>query len=154
MLRGKKLIACLVCIFMLLPALVVADDAGNLRKKIMFDQKKLIVMENMEFTDEEGKFFWPTFDNMQEELFQVSQRTAKLILAYASSYQTLTDEQAALIIDEFYDVKKTRLSILEKYTDKLAKGLPAKKVFRYLQVENKLDTIASYEISKEIPLAQ
>jgi hypothetical protein len=154
MLKGKRIIACLVCIFMLLPALVVADDATTLKKKIMFDQKKLIIMENMEFTAEEGEFFWPIFDNFQEELFQVSQSTAKLILAYASAYQTLTDEQAAHIIDEFYAVKKARLSILEKYTDKLVKGLPAKKVFRYLQVENKLHNIASYEISKEIPLAQ
>ena len=47
-----------------------------------------------------------------------------------------------------------RLDILEDYMKKLSKGLPAKKVFRYLQVENKLESIARYELAKEIPLAQ
>lgn len=154
MLKGKRLVACLVCIFMLLPTLVLADDAAALKKKIMLDQKKLIVMENVEFTAEEGKFFWPLFDKMQEELFQVSQRTAKLILDYAEAYQNLTNEQAAHILNEYYDVQQARLDILKKYTASMSNFLPAKKAFRYMQVENKLHNIASYEISKEIPLAQ
>ena len=77
----------------------------ELKKKIIFDQKKLVVMENMEFTVEEGKAFWPVYEKHQEELFQVSQRGATLILAYASVYQSLTDEQATKIIDEYYDIQ-------------------------------------------------
>jgi len=106
----------------------------------------LIVMQNMEFTADEGKFFWPVYDELQKDLFQANQRAAKLIVAYASVYQTLTDDQAAKIV--------ARTAILDRSMQKLAKGLPAKKVFRYLQVENKLEAIARYEIAKQIPLAQ
>ncbi|MBW2505026.1 MAG: hypothetical protein JRE16_10720, partial [Deltaproteobacteria bacterium] len=59
---------------------VFADDTAELRKKIMMDQKKLIIMDNMEFTEEEAQAFWPVFDKHQESLFQVNQRGAKLIL--------------------------------------------------------------------------
>lgn len=154
MLKGKKLFVLSVCMLMFLPMIVNADESGALRKKIMLDQKKLIVMENMEFTESEGKFFWPIYGELQEELFQVNQRAAKLILAYASAYQNLTDGQAKKIATEFFDIQKNRTAILEKYMKKLAQGLPAKRVFRYLQVENKLDAIARYELAKEIPLAQ
>jgi hypothetical protein len=34
------------------------------------------------------------------------------------------------------------------------KILPAKKVFRYLQIENKMDAAGRYELAKEIPLAK
>ena len=61
--------------------------------------------------------------------------------------QTLTDDQAAKIVDEYF-------AILDTYMKKLNKGLPAKKVFRYLQVENKLAAIARYELAKAIPLAK
>ena len=120
----------------------------------MFDQKKLIVLQNMEFTGEEGKFFWPVYEELQDELFQSSQRAAKLIVAYASAYQTLTDDQATKIVAEYFDIQKSRTDTLESYMQKLSGGLPAKKVFRYLQVENKLEAMARYELAKGIPLAQ
>ena len=55
---------------------------------------------------------------------------------------------------EYFEIQKSKTAILDRYMQKLAEGLPAKKVFRYLQVENKLDAIARYELAKEIPLAQ
>jgi len=81
-------------------------------------------------------------------------RPAKLIVAYASVYQTLTDDQAAKIVVEYFDIQKSRTAILDRSMQKLAKGLPAKKVFRYLQVENKLEAIARYELAKQTPLVQ
>jgi hypothetical protein len=154
MLKRKRLVVFLLCIALSLPILAWADEAAELKKKIMFDQKKLIVMQNMEFTEKEGKFFWPVYKDLQEELFQVNQQAAKLIVAYASVYQTMTNEQAAKIVAEYFDIQKSRIDILNSYAIELAKGLPAKKVFRYIQVENKLEAIARYELAKGIPLAQ
>ena len=151
---GKRMFACFVGTLALLPLLAQAGETDALKKKIMFDQKKLIVMENMEFTADEGAFFWPIYKDLQEELFEVNQGTAKLVVAYAAAYQTLTDETAAIIAEDWFDLQKKRVNVLQKYTKKLYKGLPAKKVFRYLQVENKLDAIARYELAKGIPLAQ
>ena len=154
MIKGKKLVVFLLSIALSLPILAWAGEVTELKKKIMFDQKKLIVLQNMEFTADEGKFFWPVYEDLQKELFQANQRAAKLIVAYASVYQTLTDDQAAKIVAEYFVIQKSRIAILDSYMQKLAKGLPAKKVFRYLQVENKLEAIARYEIAKQIPLAQ
>ena len=154
MLKGKYFIVFLLCIVISLPVLVGADEAAELKKKIMFDQKKLIVLQNMEFSAEEGKFFWPVYNDLQNELFQANQRAAKLIVAYASVYQTLTDDQAAKIAAEYFDIQKSRINILDRYMQKLSGGMPAKKVFRYLQVENKLEAMARHELAKGIPFAQ
>jgi hypothetical protein len=155
MLRGQRLFTFLVCIFMLMPMLVQAGEVADLKKRIMSDQKKLIVIENIEFTEDEGKFFWPVYENLQEELFQLDQRTVKLIISYASSPKTcqiLTDKKVVTIMDEYFDIQKTRTSILDKYMEKLAKSLPAQKVFRYLQIENKLEAISRFDLAKKIPL--
>jgi hypothetical protein len=132
----------------------LADEALDLKKKILFDQKRLIVMENMDFTAEEAKAFWPVYEKYQEKLFQVSQRGATLILAYASVYQSLTDEQATKLIDEYYDVQDNRLAVMKKMAADVGKVLPGKKAFRYMQVESKLTAIARFELAKGIPLAQ
>lgn len=144
----------LTLMFLSVPFFALADETMELRKKIIFDQKKLVVMENMEFTDAEAKAFWPVYEKYQEELFQVSQRGAELILAYASVYQTLTDEQANKIVDEYYDIQDERLAIMKKMAADVGKVLPGKKAFRYMQVESKLSAIARYELAKEIPLAR
>ncbi|MDG5466821.1 hypothetical protein P9J64_00640 [Deltaproteobacteria bacterium IMCC39524] len=144
----------LTLMLLVAPVLALADEALDLKKKIMFDQKRLVVMENMEFTEEEAAAFWPVYDKHQEELFQVNQRGAKLILAYASVYQTLTDEQAVKLVDEYYDIQDDRLAVMKKMAVDVGKVLPGKKAFRYLQVESKLSAIGRYELAKEIPLAR
>ena len=144
----------LTLMLLVAPVLALADEALDLKKKIMFDQKRLVVMENMEFTEEEAAAFWPVYEKHQEELFQINQRGAKLILAYASVYQTLTDEQAVKLVDEYYDIQDDRLTVMKKMAVDVGKVLPGKKAFRYLQVEAKLSAIGRYELAKEIPLAR
>ena len=144
----------LTLMLLVAPVLALADEALDLKKKIMFDQKRLVVMENMEFTEEEAAAFWPVYDKHQEELFQINQRGAKLILAYASVFQTLTDEQAVKLVDEYYDIQDDRLTVMKKMAVDVGKVLPGKKAFRYLQVEAKLSAIGRYELAKEIPLAR
>jgi len=144
----------LTILLLAIPFLSIAEDSNVLRKKIMMDQKRLIIMDNMELTDAEGQAFWPVYEKHQEELFQVNQRGAKLILAYAAAYQTLTDEQAVKLIDEYYDIQDARLVVMKKMASDVSKVLPGKKAFRYMQVESKLSAIGRYELAKEIPLAQ
>ncbi len=144
----------LTILLLAVPFVAFADEALDLKKKIIFDQKKLVVMENMDFTDEEAKAFWPVYEKHQEELFQVSQRGATLILAYASVYQSLTDEQATKLVDEYYDIQDERLAVMKRMMVDVGKVLPGKKAFRYMQVESKLTAIARYELAKEIPLAK
>ena len=144
----------LTMLLLAVPFLSFAEDANQLRKEIMMDQKRLIVMDNMELTEAEGQAFWPVYEKLQEELFQVNQRGAKLILAYAAAYQTLTDEQAVKLIDEYYDIQDERLTVMKKMASDVGKVLPGKKAFRYLQIDSKLSAIGRYELAKAIPLAQ
>ena len=144
----------LIILLLAIPFISSADEANELKKKILFDQKKLVVLENMEFTDEEAKAFWPVYEKNQEKLFQVSQRGAKLIVAYASVFQSMTDEQALKVIKEYYDIQTERLAVMKEMSAEVAKVLPGKKAFRYMQVESKLQAIARFELAKGIPLIQ
>ncbi len=144
----------LLALLLATPVLELSADSAALRKQIMMDQKKLIVMENMELTDEEAKVFWPVFEKNQEELFQVNQRGARLILAYAEAYDTLTDEQALALIEEYNEIQNARQALMEKMTDDVSKVLPGKKAFRYMQIEAKLAAIGRYELAREIPLVE
>jgi hypothetical protein len=149
-----RVTALIICLVLGLPMLALSNEAGELRKQIIFAQKKLVVIENMELTDEENTAFWPVYQKFQEELFPLAQRTAELILAYASVFQSLTDDQAAKIVDEYLTIQDSRQKVVRKYFKQFKKILPAKKVFRYLQIENKITAAVRYELAQEIPLAR
>ena len=144
----------LTVLMLAVPFFALADETLELQKKIMFDQKRLIVMNNMTLTEAEAKAFWPVYEQHQEDLFRVNQRGAKLILAYASAYQTMTDDQAVKLIDEYYDIQDDRLVVMKKLVAAVDKVLPGTKAFRYMQIESKLSAIGRYELAKGIPLAQ
>ena len=131
-------------------------DASNmqiLREKIQAD-KKLVVAANMDLTESEAKAFWPIYQEYQDQLTKINQRIGKLIMNYADNYQSMTNDIAKKLMKESMTVEKERLALKEKMMPKLQKALPAIKVARYFQIENKIQAIVQYELASSIPLVQ
>jgi hypothetical protein len=132
-----------------------ADNMQILLDKVKAD-KKLLVAANMDLTESEAKGFWPIYEAYQKDLATINERIAKLIETYASDYRsnTLTDEKAEPLISELVIIQHIDGALQESYAPKLGKVLPAKKVLRYLQIENKIRAALKYELAKNIPLVQ
>ena len=139
---------------------VVSQDKPADNMKILLDKikadKKLLVAANMELTESEAKGFWPVYEEYQKTLSKINQRIGKLIESYAADYRakTLTDEKAQKLIDELMAIDKAEGKLNTSCVTKLGKVLPAKKVARYLQIENKIRAALKYELAANIPLAQ
>src|SRR5512137_773053 len=125
-----------------IPAVAQDKPASNmeiLRQKIQAD-KKLLVAANMELTEGEAKGFWPVYDAYQADLGQLNARLGQLIKRYAEAYRTqaLDDATAKSLMDEALAVERSEVTLRESYVPKLSAVLPATKVARYLQIENKI----------------
>jgi hypothetical protein len=151
--------ACLVAIVTFpTPALTQdkpADSMQILREKIKAD-KKLVVAANMDLTESEAKGFWPVYDQYQKDLDAINQRIRKLIESYAADYRanTLTDEKAKKLTDEFVAIEMAEATLKASTVPKLRKVLPDKKVARYLQIENKIRAVVKYEFAEGVPLVK
>lgn len=124
-----------------------------LRQKIRAD-KKLVVAANMDLKEAEAKGFWPVYDAYQADLGKLNERLAKLIRRYADHYKTntLTDEAAKSLLDEAIAIEQAEVTMKQVYVPKLSYVLPATKVARYLQIENKIRAVIKYELADGIPL--
>ena len=129
------------------------DDMQILREKVRAD-KKLVVAANMDLTESEAKGFWPVDESYQKELEIINRRLAKLIVDYAEEYnsKTLSDEKAKALADEMLTIEETEVVLRKSYAPRLGKILPARKVARYLQIENKIRAIVKYELAAGVPL--
>jgi len=132
-----------------------ADNMQILREKIRAD-KKLLVAANMDLTESEAKAFWPVYESYQKELEAIDARLASLIKSYAQEYnsKSLSDEKAKSLTDEMLAIEEAEVNLRKSYAPKLGKALPAKKVARYLQIENKIRAVVQYELAAEIPLVE
>jgi hypothetical protein len=158
-----KLIAPVVlCVAALTSVLAFAQDkpadTANmqvLRDKVKAD-KKFVVAVNMDLNDTEAKAFWPIYEAYQKDLQALNERLAKGILLYADAYNknTLTDDLAKSLTTEALAIDQDEITLRKTSAAKLGQILPAKKVARYLQIENKIRAAIRYEMATGIPLVQ
>ena len=139
---------------------VQAQEATQMNMEILKEKvkadKKLIVATNMNLTDAEAKTFWPLYDGYQKELEQINHRLLTTIKGYADAYNAgkgeISDDQAKKLLAEALAVEESEVQLRQSYAAKLGKVLPATKVARYLQLENKIRAIVKFELAAQIPL--
>jgi hypothetical protein len=160
---AKKMIllpVLLITVFCIAPAPVLsapadkpADNMQILYEKIKAD-KKLVVAENMQLTESEAKGFWPVYESYQKDLEAINKRTEAMIDSYANSWNSVSmdDKKAKKLTSDFLALQADELKQMQSYVSKLNKVLPAIKVARYLQIENKIRAIIRYDLAEEIPL--
>jgi hypothetical protein len=139
------------------PLVVFAETQANeeeLVKSTLQTGKKEIVIDNMGFTEGESKAFWPVYDEFQQAKQKLNERTIKVLKDYIDGYETLTNEKAEALLREYMAIEKERTELKAAFLPKFTKVLPAKKVVRYYQIENKLEAIVKYELAKEVPLVK
>jgi len=146
----------LMLTFVLVPVALFAqtNDQMQLTREAAKANKKLIVSDNMNLTEEEAKSFWPVYEEYQKALSTLYKKTGEVIKSYAEDYNALSDEKAKSLLDQSIAVQEDRLNLEKSYLPKFNKVLPAKKVVRYYQIENKLDAILKFDLARGIPLAK
>ena len=128
-------------------------DIEVTRADIQADRKAIVAV-NLPLTDAQADAFWPVYREYRGEMDKIGDRTVKMISDYATNFDSLTDEQAASLVKEFFAIQNELLTVKNKYAPRFSKVLPSKSVMRFYQIENKLDTIIMMNLAAQIPLAK
>ena len=128
--------------------------ALELTRSAVHTQRQAIIARNMPLTSEESSDFWKLYRDYQFDVRKVRDRSVTLIVDYAKAFEALSNEQADQMLKEWTDVEKRELDLKKKYMKKFSKVLPSKKVVRYFQLENKMDSVVKFDLAKQIPLVR
>src|SRR5438309_4687467 len=132
-----------------------ASNLEIIHEKLKAD-KKLIVAKYMELTESEAKRFWPVYEDYQNDLQKIHERLGALLSSYAADYrsQSLTDEKARKLLDEWISLEQDEVKQRSAYASKVVKTLPGKKAAHYLQIENEYRMLMRYDLAATVPLVQ
>lgn len=115
-------------------------------------ERQAIVTQAMDLTPEEMEGFWPLYREYRLEAAKIGDRIVALIQRYAANYDNLTDATADKLVSDFVKIEQARANLKAKFLPRFKKVLPAKKVARFYQVENKLDVTILNEMAENIPM--
>jgi hypothetical protein len=116
--------------------------------------RRVIVSDEMFFTEDEATEFWPIYDEYRREINVVGDRYAKLITDFAALYNEgrITGGDADMFTDTRLEIEVSILAIERKYLPKFRAVLSSLKATRFYQLENQMNAESEAQIAMAIPL--
>lgn len=138
----------------LLAGLAQANDAVHEGREMIREGRAELIRAELRLTDEEAASFWPLYETYRAESDAVMDRYAALIAEYMRRYDAadLTDEYAVLVIDEYFSIQRDLLAVQESHLSRFREVMPALKVARFFQLENKTNAEIDAQLALVIPL--
>jgi Spy/CpxP family protein refolding chaperone len=128
-------------------------DALELTRQAVETQRRVLVSGALPLTDAEAKAFWPLYDDYEKQRRPMDERANQLVADFVASAATLSDAQAKAMLAEALEVDEGRLKLRRDFMGRMGKAIPPRKLVRFFQIENKLDSVVRADISRQIPLA-
>jgi len=130
-----------------------ADQMEILREKARAD-KKLVVATTLALTESEAKTFWPVYNAYQSDMITHYDKLLALIDRFEKGYDTMTDQTATQILNEYLALEANHVALLKAYVPRFQRVLPALKVARLYQIENKIRALVNYDLAQHIRLVK
>jgi hypothetical protein len=114
--------------------------------------RKAFVADNLQLSEEESKDFWPLYDQYRQAVEKCGDGLIKLVLEYADSYPDVPESKARELIDDYLRLEAKAIKLRRTYATKFRRILPATKVARLLQIENRLDLGVRMQLATAVPM--
>ncbi|MDJ0909531.1 MAG: hypothetical protein QNI99_10065 [Woeseiaceae bacterium] len=154
--------ATLLIALLLTPATAaLAQSSGELDREAIQDLRELVqtqreqeIRDALRLTSEEAERFWPVWERYNDELNEVRDRRVEMIVRYLEAFSNaeVDAELARDLLNEFLDIESDMLRIRKRYVRRFQQVIPAMKVTRFYQLENKLDAEVDAELAATMPL--
>ncbi len=132
-----------------------AQDAYlELLKSDIKTQKKLIIAEVMELSEQEASLFWPLYNEFEFELSKLQDAQFAVIKDYADNFESLTDAKAKELWLKAVKIREQKQKINKKFFKKMDKVLPSITVVKFFQVNNLVENLIQLQLSSSIPFVE
>lgn len=138
----------------LLAGFAQANDAVNEGREMIREGRAELIRTELKLSDEESAAFWPVYDAYRAERDAVMDRYAALIREYMRRYNAadLSDDYADEVIDDYFSIQRDKLAVQESFLPRFRAVMPALKVARFFQLENKTNAEIDAQLALVVPL--
>ena len=126
------------------------DDEVSIIQSIYGMEKREVVSEFVEFTDEQSIEFWSLYDEYEVKRKEIGKQTFELIWNYVSDYGQIKAEDAEMFMSEAIPLRKNSNKLLDKYYKKIKNNLDPVVAVQFYQIEKYISEMIRSEIIEEL----
>jgi len=127
-------------------------DAFEILRASYRTDRQAFVAEALQLTESESAAFWPIYRTYRADIDKLGDGLLKLVLEYSDVYPNVPEERARQMLKEYGALDEGLAHKRAWYYKRAGKALPAVKVLRWAQVENRLDIALRLQLAGNIPL--
>ena len=129
----------------------ITDDLEILRTAYKADRQAFLA-ETLQLTESESAAFWPLYASYRADMDKIGDGLVKLVLEYADVYPDVPEKRAQAMLKEYSALEQKLASKRAWYLKRAGKSLPAAKVLRWAQLENRMDLVLRLQLAGAVPL--
>ena len=117
-------------------------------------QKKFIVTQTMNLSEEDGSVFWPIYKEYEIELDKLGDKRLANIKDFADNYHRMTDLKADEIINQAFNYQEERLELKRNVYNQIKEKMDPSTAAKFIQLEHQIQLIIDLKINAELPLIE
>ena len=119
-------------------------------------KKKVHISKTMNLTEEQSGPFWDVYADYEQDMGKLTKDGFDLIRKFTEQHQSdsITEQSASNMLSAFFRIEGQKLQMKQQYLSRFKEILPTKKVFRFYQLDNKIDSLIRCDIAKKLPLIE
>lgn len=113
-----------------------------------------ILTNTMQFSADEAAIFWPLYKAYTDKVDLLADRRIELIQQYAKKIDTMSDEEADDMANEWLDLQRSRTEALGSLYSDVASALSPSVALKVVQLEHRFNLIVDMQIANELPMVE
>ena len=135
-----------------LPAVASLSDEVKMTVDVIMENEDELVFGALALTPEQEKAFMPVWREYQAELDKVMANRISMLKEFMETRDAMSDDAAQAMIQKFFAQTEMKTELRKRYAEKFSSVLPAAKVVRLIQIENKIQALVDLKLAESIPL--
>ncbi|MEN8163017.1 MAG: hypothetical protein ABFS37_02720 [Acidobacteriota bacterium] len=152
--RNLVVFLVLLVVAIVVPADAQVSDKTILTYEVLTEDYDELVKEAMALTDEQWAAFEPVFDDYKAVMHPVFEKRITLIKEFVKRKGVLTEAEAGAALAIILEIERDEWLVQRDFQKEYLEVLPAAKVLRFWQIENRMMLLLLSSVAKDIPLAQ
>ena len=114
------------------------------------------ISKSLKLNNQESPLFWSLYSDYERDLGELQKELFDLIREFSDVYDraSLSDTQVSAMLDRYFSIEERKVALKKLYRQRYEEILPNKKVMRFYQIDNKIDSHIRCDIAKRLPLIE
>lgn len=152
--RNMVVFLVLLVAVMVVPADAQVSDEAVLTLQVITEDYNDLVKESMNLTDEQWAAFEPVFNEYKAAMHPIFEKRITLIKEFVKRKGELTDAEAKMALAVIRDIERDEWLAQRDFQHDFLEVIPAARVLRFWQIENRMMLVMLSAAAKDVPLAR